>query len=44
MSQAGKLRRIVLLRHGDTVGNSKARYHGSGDVALSVTLTAVTSG
>jgi broad specificity phosphatase PhoE len=35
MSQAGKLRRIVLLRHGDTVGNSKARYHGSGDVALS---------
>jgi len=30
-----KLRRIVLLRHGDTVGNSKERFHGSGDVALS---------
>jgi broad specificity phosphatase PhoE len=32
---ASKLRRIVLLRHGDTVGNSHERYHGSADVALS---------
>lgn len=30
-----KLRRIVLLRHGDTVGNSKERFHGSSDIALS---------
>jgi broad specificity phosphatase PhoE len=30
-----KLRRIVLLRHGDTVGDSRTRFHGSGDVALS---------
>ena len=30
-----KLRRIVLLRHGETVGNSKERFHGSSDVALS---------
>jgi broad specificity phosphatase PhoE len=30
-----RLRRIVLLRHGDTVGNSRERFHGSGDVALS---------
>jgi broad specificity phosphatase PhoE len=30
-----KLRRIVLLRHGETVGNSKERFHGSRDVALS---------
>ena len=30
-----KLRRIVLLRHGDTEGDSKTRFHGSGDVALS---------
>jgi broad specificity phosphatase PhoE len=30
-----QLRRIVLLRHGDTVGNSRDRYHGSSDVALS---------
>jgi broad specificity phosphatase PhoE len=29
------LRRIVLLRHGDTVGDSRTRFHGSGDVALS---------
>ena len=29
------LRRIVLLRHGNTVGNSRERYHGSADVALS---------
>ena len=30
-----RLRRIVLLRHGDTVGNSRERFHGSSDVALS---------
>ena len=24
-----KLRRIVLLRHGETVGNSKERFHGN---------------
>jgi broad specificity phosphatase PhoE len=30
-----RLRRIVLLRHGETVGNSSTRFHGSGDVALS---------
>ena len=30
-----RLRRIVLLRHGDTVGESRIRFHGSGDVALS---------
>jgi broad specificity phosphatase PhoE len=30
-----KLRRIVLVRHGETVGNSSVRFHGSGDVALS---------
>ncbi|HEY5657853.1 MAG TPA: histidine phosphatase family protein [Myxococcota bacterium] len=30
-----ELRRIVLLRHGDTVGDSRHRFHGSGDVALS---------
>lgn len=29
------LRRIVLLRHGNTVGDSHARFHGSSDVALS---------
>jgi broad specificity phosphatase PhoE len=29
------LRRIVLLRHGNTVGNSHERFHGSSDVALS---------
>jgi broad specificity phosphatase PhoE len=29
------LRRIVLIRHGETVGNSGERMHGSGDVALS---------
>jgi broad specificity phosphatase PhoE len=29
------LRRIVLVRHGETVGNSSVRFHGSGDVALS---------
>lgn len=29
------LRRIVLLRHGNTVGNSHERFHGSGDPALS---------
>ncbi len=30
-----KLRRVVLLRHGDTVGESRTRFHGSNDVALS---------
>lgn len=31
----GKLRRIVLTRHGETVGNSSVRFHGSSDVGLS---------
>jgi broad specificity phosphatase PhoE len=30
------LRRIVLVRHGETVGNSSIRFHGSTDVELSV--------
>lgn len=30
-----ELRRIVLVRHGDTVGNSRERFHGSSDVSLS---------
>jgi broad specificity phosphatase PhoE len=30
-----RLRRIVLIRHGETVGNSSERLHGSADVALS---------
>jgi len=29
------LRRIYLVRHGETEGQSSIRYHGSGDVALS---------
>lgn len=29
------LRRVVLLRHGDTQGDSANRFHGSNDVALS---------
>jgi len=29
------LRRIVLIRHGETVGNSSERMHGSADLALS---------
>ena len=29
------LRRLVLVRHCETEGNSSARFHGSGDVALS---------
>jgi len=29
------LRRIVLIRHGETVGNSGERLHGSADLALS---------
>ena len=29
------LRRLVLLRHGDTLGDSHSRYHGRNDVALS---------
>jgi broad specificity phosphatase PhoE len=31
----GKLRRLVLLRHGETNGESSVRFHGSGDVDLS---------
>jgi broad specificity phosphatase PhoE len=31
------LRRIVMIRHGETVGNSRERLHGAGDVALSET-------
>lgn len=30
-----KLRRIVLVRHGETTGNSSERFHGAGDVPLS---------
>ena len=30
-----RLRRIVLIRHGETVGNSSERLHGSADLALS---------
>jgi broad specificity phosphatase PhoE len=29
------LRRIVMIRHGETEGESSIRYHGSGDVPLS---------
>ncbi len=29
------MRRIVLLRHGETTGNSASRYHGSSDLDLS---------
>jgi broad specificity phosphatase PhoE len=29
------MRRIVLLRHGETTGNSESRYHGSSDLDLS---------
>ena len=29
------LRRLVLVRHGETEGGSSSRFHGSGDVALS---------
>jgi broad specificity phosphatase PhoE len=28
------LRRLVLVRHGETEGNSSSRFHGSADVAL----------
>ena len=34
MAMSG-LRRIVLIRHGETVGNSSERLHGSADLALS---------
>jgi len=34
MAMSG-LRRIVLIRHGETVGNSAERLHGSADLALS---------
>jgi broad specificity phosphatase PhoE len=30
-----KLRRLVLIRHGETDGRSSERFHGSGDVPLS---------
>ncbi len=30
-----KLRRIVMIRHGETIGNSSVRFHGSSDVPLS---------
>ena len=30
-----KLRRIVMIRHGETEGNSSVRFHGSSDVPLS---------
>lgn len=30
-----RLARIVLIRHGDTVGESRIRFHGATDVALS---------
>lgn len=30
-----RLRRLVLVRHGETVGESSIRYHGRNDVALS---------
>jgi len=30
-----QLRRLVLVRHGETEGESSIRFHGSGDVALS---------
>jgi broad specificity phosphatase PhoE len=30
-----QLRRIVLVRHGETVGNSHIRFHGSSDLPLS---------
>jgi broad specificity phosphatase PhoE len=30
-----KLRRVVLIRHGETDGESSVRFHGSGDVDLS---------
>ena len=29
------LNRILLVRHGETEGESSIRYHGSADVALS---------
>jgi broad specificity phosphatase PhoE len=30
-----RLRRLVMVRHGETDGNSSVRFHGSGDVPLS---------
>jgi broad specificity phosphatase PhoE len=30
-----KLRRVVMIRHGETDGESSVRFHGSGDVDLS---------
>ncbi len=31
----GSLRRLVVVRHGETVGDSSTRYHGINDVVLS---------
>ncbi len=31
-----RLNRIVMIRHGETDGNSSVRFHGAGDVPLSV--------
>ena len=30
-----RLRRVVMLRHGETVGESSVRFHGKGDPELS---------
>lgn len=35
-----RLRQLVLVRHGETDGESSVRFHGSGDVALSAIGTA----
>jgi broad specificity phosphatase PhoE len=35
MTLEPRLRRLVLVRHGETVGESSIRYHGTNDVALS---------
>jgi len=35
VSGVGEPRTIVLVRHGETVGESSVRYHGANDVALS---------
>jgi broad specificity phosphatase PhoE len=33
--RVSQLRRIVMIRHGETVGNSRERLHGAADLALS---------
>ncbi|MGH8012676.1 MAG: histidine phosphatase family protein [Candidatus Binataceae bacterium] len=33
--RSGKIEQLVLVRHGETVGNSSVRYHGRTDVVLS---------